>query len=255
MIKCTFLIILLITSFIEIVKAEKLVRPGLLLTFDDRNMLNWEKQIPLFAKYNAHVTFFVDHFDELTPAQISALQKLRSASHSIGCHGLRHLKAAEYCEKYPVERYISEEIMPAIKIMEEDGFTPTCFAYPNSNHNDITDRTLLNYFRHLRSGCHIAGSMESKDCAFVKTENIQNKRCINGISFHPKSRNDELVIQAKKAIDRIAKNMECLILYSHDIRNIGEEGPLNFITVDALDEILEYASNKHIKFYSFDELP
>lgn len=30
---------------------------GLLLTFDDRNMVNWAKQIPLFDKYDAHVTF------------------------------------------------------------------------------------------------------------------------------------------------------------------------------------------------------
>lgn len=239
----------------EMQKREILSTPGILLTFDDRNMLNWEKQIPLFAKYNAHITFFVDRFDQLSPDQIRALKKLKEAGHSIGCHGLRHLKAAEYCKENSVGMYISEEIVPAIKMMEEKGFIPSCFAYPNSNHIDVTDQALLKYFRHLRSGCKVEGSMEETERAFVKTNDVQGTGRLDGISFHPKSESDELVIQAKKAIDRIVGNGELLVLYAHDIRSRGESGSGHFITEDALEEILKYAVNKQIKIYSFDELP
>lgn len=235
-------------------KKESRLKSGLFLTFDDRNMINWEKQIPLFAKYKARVTFFVDHFDELTPEQILALHKLKNGGHAIGCHGLRHLKAAEYCEKYSVEKYISEEVEPAIRSMDEKGFRPACFAYPSSNHSDITNSALLNYFRHLRSGCGITGNMEKTEKAFVRIKDLTDKGCLNGISFHPKSRTDELVIQAKKALDRIKRNGEILVLYAHDIRNENESGPKNFISVEALEEILAYAATKHIKLYSFDEL-
>lgn len=236
-------------------KDKKLLQPGLLLTFDDRNMLNWEKQIPLFAKYGAHVTFFIDHFDELSPEQIQALKKLKNAGHTIGCHGLRHLRAVEYCKNYSVEKYLSDEILPAIKIMEEKGFSPSCFAYPNSNHDDVTDKALLTCFRHLRSGSGVAGSIESTENVFVSIEDIRKKGRLDGISFHPKHRTDELVIQAKRAVDRIKKNGELLVLYAHDIRNEEEKGPKNYITLDALEEILMYAAKKQVKLYSFDELP
>jgi len=235
--------------------SKKSLAPGLLLTFDDRNMYNWEKQIPLFAKYNAHVTFFIDHFDELTPDQIKALQNLKDAGHTIGCHGLRHLKAVDYCEKYGTEKYISDEIAPAIKIMKEKGFPPDCFAYPNSNNDELTDRILLKYFRHLRTGCRVENEIMKTEKAFVKVNEVKGQGCLNGISFHPKLKTDDLVIQAKRALDRIKSNGELLVLYAHDIRNENEKGPKNFITIDALEEILSYAKSNHIKLYSYDEIP
>ncbi|WP_172594586.1 polysaccharide deacetylase family protein [Mariniphaga sediminis] len=234
----------------------KITEPGVILTFDDRNMLNWEKQIPLFAKYNAHVTFFVDRFDELTPEQLQALKRLKEAGHTIGCHGLRHRKAAEFCEKFSVEDYIVAEIEPAIKVMEEKGFPPMCFAYPNSNHSALTDSVLLNYFRYLRSGgIRIDDSSSNKEKAFVPVNDIRGKGRLDGVSFHPKSKNDDLVLQVKDAIKRLKENNELLVLYAHDIRNLGEEGPKNYITVEALDEILSYAHKYQIKFYSYEELP
>ena len=235
--------------------SAKGLKPGLLLTFDDRNMINWEKQIPLFAKYGAHVTFFIDDFDQLTPDQIGALQKLKNAGHAIGCHGLRHLKAVDYSAAYSVEKYIANEIEPAIKAMKEKGFTATSFAYPNSNSNENIDRALQKYFRHLRSGCRIGEEIAETDHAFVKIDEMYGKIHLDGISFHPKSKTDDLVAQVKKAINRLKKNRELLVLYAHDIRNENEPGPKNFITVEALEEILAYAKKNHIQLYSFDELP
>jgi len=56
--------------------------------------------------------------------QIIALQDLKNACHAIGCHGLRHLNAIDYCQKYSIEKYNSDEIGHAIKIMKEMGFSP-----------------------------------------------------------------------------------------------------------------------------------
>ena len=235
--------------------AETSLKPGLVLTFDDRNIENWEKQIPLFEKYNAHVTFFIDHFDMLTPDQMRSLRKLKDAGHAIGCHGLRHLRAPDYCEKYSVEKYISDEIEPAIIRMNKEGFHATCFAYPNSAFNELTDQALLKYFRHLRSGCGIEAELKKTERVFTRIADIKNKGRLDGISFHPKSPSDDLVTQVKQAVGRIKENREILVLYAHDIRNAGEEGPKNYITADALEEILSFAASNQIAFYSFDELP
>ncbi len=226
--------------------------PGILLTFDDRNMINWEKQIPLFGKYNAHVTFFVDHFDELTPEQRQALKKLEKAGHAIGCHGLRHIKAAEYCEEHSPEEYIATEIGPALAAMKKQGFVPTCFGYPNSNRSSLTDSILVKYFRHFRNGGIKAEHIEK---ALYDIDKIPETVCLTGLSFHPKSKDDELVLQVKEAIEQMKGKNKLLVLYAHDIRNVGEKGPKNYITIDALEELLKFAYVNNVKLYSYDELP
>ena len=235
--------------------ADRKMKPGLFLTFDDRNMLHWEKQIPLFERYNAHVTFFIDHFDKLTPKQIDALNKLKEAGHAIECHGLRHRKAVEYCEKYSSEKYISEEITPALESMNKVGFSSRVFAYPNSNSNELTDSILIRYFCYLRSSCAVKDRIVKTEKFFLKAKDIHKKQKFYAASFHPKSKNDDLVHQAKEAIDRIKKNEECIVLNSHDIRNKNEDGAKNFMTPDALEELLLYAKNNQLGLYSFDELP
>jgi len=236
-------------------QAGKDLQPGILLSFDDRNMMHWEKQIPLFAKYDANVTFFIHRFDELTEEELTALRNLKNAGHTIGCHGLRHIKAAEYSEKYSTSQYMSEEIFPAIKVMTEKGFPPSSFAYPSSNNNDDTDRVLLEYFRYIRTGCGIEGEMIKTERAFKKIADIRDKIRFDAMSFHPKSPVDTLVIQIKDAMDRIKERGEIFAVNSHDLRNEGEEGPRHYITVDALEETLAYAQAHGIKFYSYDELP
>ena len=252
--KVLLLICLLLVSGGSVM-AKKTMKPGLCLTFDDRNMLHWEKQIPLFAKYNAHVTFFVDHFDELTADQLRALNELKKAGHAIGCHSMRHLRAPEYCAKNSVEKYLADEIEPAIKLMKEKGFFPTCFAYPFSDYNELTDNALLKYFRHLRTGFHVSKGMETTERVFVKMEDVEKTGRLTGVSFQPKSNDDDLIIHAQRAIDRIAKNKELLVFYAHDIRNPGEETPQVNITTDILEKIMAYAVTKKVKLYSYDELP
>ena len=249
------LIIIQLVTFSACDPCNTKLQSGILLTFDDRNMLNWENHIPLFSKYNAHVTFFIDRFDELTDEQIVSLHKLKDAGHAIGCHGLRHIKAAEYSEQYSVDQYISEEILPAIKVMKDKGFYPSCFAYPNSNHNSDTDEALLKHFRYLRSGTGVQEEIIKTSNVFVKTSEISGGRRLDGLSFHPKSVTDDLIVQLKAAMERLSNEEELLVLYAHDIRAPWEEGPKNFITPGALEEVLKYAYSKNIKFYSFDELP
>lgn len=54
----------------------------LLLSFDDRNLADWEKAIALFGKYGAHATFFVT--GKIEGDAVRILKKLRDHGHTIG---------------------------------------------------------------------------------------------------------------------------------------------------------------------------
>lgn len=83
--------------------------------------------------------------------------------------------------------------------------------------------------------------------------NIEKYLRLDGFSFHPKSKDEELMVQVKKAIDRIKKNEAIMMLYAHDIRPVNEKGS-HFITPEALEEILAYVVSKQVKMFAFDEL-
>ncbi len=81
-------------SFGEEIAISK--EPGVLFTFDDRFISQWSAQLPLFAKYNAHATFFISGFYLLDSGQRSTLQTMKAAGPAIGCHSVNHLNAVDY---------------------------------------------------------------------------------------------------------------------------------------------------------------
>jgi len=119
--------------------------PGVILSFDDAFVADWLAAMPLFERYKAHVTFFISHFERLTPEQIDGLHRIERAGHAIECHGLRHERAATYCREHSLEQWLECEVQPAVAWMRQEGFEPTAFAYPCSENDDQTDRALLGF--------------------------------------------------------------------------------------------------------------
>ncbi len=66
---------------------------ALCLTFDDRNFDGWERNLPLFARYGAHATFFI--CGPIDARAEACMRRLSAAGHSIGLHGLNHLRAVD----------------------------------------------------------------------------------------------------------------------------------------------------------------
>ncbi|MCA9021429.1 MAG: polysaccharide deacetylase family protein, partial [Planctomycetaceae bacterium] len=147
---CLFLITSVSHAAEKPTTAAQSFRSGVVLTFDDRYVDQWVQQIPLFKKYDAHATFFVDHFYKLKPAQIAGLKKLQDAGHAIGSHSVNHIKAVDYVRTKGMKAYLQNEIDPSVKRLTEAGFPPTAFAYPNSSRSEEIDTALLKTFRHLR---------------------------------------------------------------------------------------------------------
>ena len=230
-------------------------RPGVLLTFDDAYVKEWVAAIPLFAKYNAHATFFVSQFDKLNKEQIEGLRTLKRAGHAIGCHGLRHRKAAEYARKHGVSGYLADEIEPALDLMKEGGFTPVSFAYPMSNRNDETDAALLKHFRHLRGGafCAEGQRLAELDSIFTPLGELPNRGCLLGRSIDKAGEEgrEHIIDEVKEALRRAKQRDECVVFYSH---NIGTH-PKNHIRPEALESILACGQQLGLPFYTYDNLP
>lgn len=229
---------------------------GVVFTFDDRFIDQWVKQIPLFEKYNAKVTFFVDHFHTLKPQQIEALKKLQDAGHVIGCHGVKHRKAVDYVREHGIERYLQDEINPAVKRMTDAGLKPTAFAYPSSSRNPEIDQALLKTFRHLRGGTGLSPNQRMRDLKsiFVPIDEIADTGCLigTGIDYAGTEKRPDYLVQIKDALDHAKQRGEIVVFYAH---NISDNGPGHHLQPKALEEILAHVQQIGLPTITYDDLP
>jgi len=228
---------------------------GVLFTFDDRFISQWSAQLPLFAKYNAHATFFISGFHLLDSGQIATLQQMHAAGHAIGCHSVNHLNAVDYVNQNGIDAYLRDEVDPAIAIMKTHGFNPTCFAYPSSANNDEIDQAMLTRFSYLRSGIGVAAdqTISMLDTIFTPVTNIVLRRSLigTGIDYAGTPERPDYVPQIKAALDRAKANHEIVVFYAH---NISEPTTGHHILPDVLEEILAYTQTIGLKTLTYDDL-
>ena len=247
---------LLIASSTHSVPNEtSLPESGVLFTFDDRFISQWSAQLPLFAKYNAHATFFISGFHLLDASQIATLHTMDAAGHAIGCHSVNHYNAVDYVNQHGLAEYLSVEVDPAIAIMKSNGFNPTCFAYPSSARNDEIDQAMLERFGYLRSGTGLptGDTISDLDIIYTPVTNIVQRRSLigTGIDYAGTDTRPDYVIQIKAALDRAKANQEIVVFYAH---NISEPTSGHHIQPDALEEILAYTQTIGIKTLTYDDL-
>jgi len=126
-------------------------RGALALSFDDTSVGAWHDQLDLFAKYDARITFFVSRYEYLSDEDHALLHDIAAAGHVIEAHTVNHLRAPDYVEANGMTAYMTDEVMPSIQILEDDGFDVTAFAYPFGSRTDETDHAILEQVQTLRS--------------------------------------------------------------------------------------------------------
>ena len=234
----------------------KSFQSGIVLTFDDRYIDQWVEQIPLFKKYDAHATFFIDHFYTLNPAQINGLNKLQNAGHAIGSHSVNHIKAIDHVRTKGMDSYLQNEIEPSVKRLTEAGFKPTAFAYPSSSRNEEIDLALLKTFRHLRGGTGLSQGQRMRDLKtiFTPVDQVAGRGCLigTGIDYAGTEKRPDYLTEIKDAMDHAKQRGEIVVFYAH---NISENGPGNHLQPRALEEILAHAQQISLPTLTYDELP
>lgn len=223
----------------------------ILLSFDDRFTDGWVEAIPLFAEHRARVTFFVDHFHELTTRQIDDLHRLAGAGHEVGCHGLTHASAPDLITSLGPEGLLAEEIDPAIRSMQAHGFEPRSFAYPRSRRTPETDVVLWRRFTRLRTGLTSTCGVPtpSFDACFFPMADRVNHRLIVGKSI------DEVGItdtQLDGLVTRAAEAGSCLALYAHAITEHAEH---HSISPRRLKRLLHLADRNGLRLECFHDAP
>ena len=121
-----------------VLAAKEWPRHGVLaLSFDDRNMADWERAFPLFEKYGASATFFI--CGAIGSNEVAFARKALSMGHEVGLHGLKHRNAPDAVASLGQDGYWEAEIAPQLSAFREAGVPIRSFAYPNCRRNDATD--------------------------------------------------------------------------------------------------------------------
>lgn len=233
----------------------------LLLSFDDRNFDGWIKALPIFEKYGAHATFFIN--GEFSPHEISACRRLMSQGHSIGLHGRTHANVPEYVQAHGVQAYFADEIDKP-KRQAAEALVPTDdFAYPNCRRTDETDKILLTRFNRLRGGLGKIRPYDPKglkraqlkplvtdERVFFPSKELISRRVVNSLligEFY-NTDIDDIVACVKRAGER----KEVLVLASHKIEPDAKR--INMKT-EWLEKILSAAKESGVKVLSFGDVP
>lgn len=118
-------------------------RGGLALAIDDNAIDDWYALRPLFAQYNAHITFFVSRWDQQAQPQIDELMQLAADGHELEPHTVNHLHTIAYIRDHGLDTWLADEVDPSIEVMRQHGLSPAFFAYPFGERTDATDEALL----------------------------------------------------------------------------------------------------------------
>ena len=224
-------------------KDGHLNQAGVALTFDDDRVDNWFKYLRYLDSAHVKATFYISRYNRFTAGQKRKLVIIQSHGHEIAFHSTNHYNMLDYVYRYKhtVDELIFNEVESGLKMMNNDGFYPTTFAYPYGAHNGLYDKMLMRYFKSVRA---LNGSNDfSKSLA--PTENNQ---LLYGLGIDKSSkRSDEVVMQVIKSA--YEKN-NCAVFVSHDINTAGKLS----VTLDRLTKIVNYVNQLGLKFYTVSQI-
>ncbi len=236
-------------------------RGVLLLAFDDRNFADWERALPIFAKYNAHVSFFIS--GEYDATAVGAAKKLMAAGHTLGLHGQRHLNVPEAIAKFGKDGWRQREVSTAQRQADAASIPVHSFAYPNNRRDDTSDAYLLTQFKRLRAGIpgvrpydpegkRIAElkPLATDDRLFFPVQELPKRRVLGGIILGDAYHVDLEDVLA--CVRRAGERKEVLLFTSHGI-SPNAKG-INLKT-EWLERILAEAQKSGLQILGFNDLP
>ena len=128
-------------TFDELERGEP--RAGLALAFDDNAPDQWMTVRDLLDQHHARVTFFVSRWATMTLPEHQELAILAKDGHALEPHTVHHLHANDYVAQNGLDAYITDEVLPSIKVLTDAGFDPHSFAYPFGEHTPEIDDAVL----------------------------------------------------------------------------------------------------------------
>ena len=211
----------------------------IVIGFDDNYVDEWYKIKDTLKYYGVKCTFFVAGFGMLNKRQIKELETLQLEGHEIGCHSRTHADAESYSNKYGVDKYIGDEIIPEIKSMTKSGFHSVSFSYPNGSRNMKLDKALHDYFKIIR-GVTVYSRPVYSQFPVVNGFGMDDNYCSLESIF--------------KELERDSKRGQFVVLFGHTPTVKPFTVPRYYTTVDRLVKIIKKAKSLGFTFCKISEL-
>ena len=223
--------------------------PHVHLCFDDRSVSNWHGARGILARHRAKAVFYVDGFHLLSSEEIGMLDDLRADGHVVGCHGKAHRDAVAYSRRYGIDRYIDDEIVPAMEEMIGAGFDPTHFAFPFTRFDDALFAEMERIFCFVRSGN--AGTMWSGGRAIP----LQGRADVGRIPIESAIRAGDLADAVETIRSGVEEGVSPVIIF-HDVRPADAPAHAGthargYITPDELNTVLSAITHSGYSYETF----
>jgi hypothetical protein len=212
--------------------AEGGITAGILLGFDDNYYAGWEAAFPLFDRYGAKVTFFVQG----NPA---FCLKALARGHDIGYHTENHVDLRN------IDRAAwTYETLDSARALRESGIPLAAFAYPFGFSDPWMDEELLQHYAIIRGFGITLRLYTAEEIAsgVITSKSIDNTVIPDDTAFYQMI--GELLQTTKAAGNLIVP------LTTHNIDDGAQWG----ITNARLEFLLRTASEMGLRFYTYREL-
>ncbi|MFO7789685.1 MAG: polysaccharide deacetylase family protein [Bacteroidales bacterium] len=213
----------------------------IMLSFDDQHVDSWYAHRRLFNDYNAQVCFYVTRPLNLSGDEFNKLLALQEDGHIIGSHGMYH----RHINEFPTaESYYKQEVLPSIRILENQGIHVKSYAYPYGKGRKDIDSLLISKGLTIRYAgwnySHKVLSMLNK--YYIPPKSEPEKYFALGIDHNYKIGYVDIFLGLRKA-----KNENSIIvLHGHDIDRKFED----YIThTSKLEFLLRQCNRKNIEFH------
>ena len=224
-------------------KEGHLPEAGVVLTFDDDRINNWYEYLPMLDSAGVKATFYICKYNRFTSEQKRKLAIIKSHGHEIAFHSTNHYNMEDYVykQKHTIDDLMRCEVEAGLKLMNQDGFYPTTFAYPYGAHNGVLDKTLMRYFKSVRA---LNGTQDySKSVVSTQHNNLLYGLGIDKSSKRSDKDITNILLSAKN-------NHGCVVFVSHDINTSNQYST----TLRRLLEIISFVKENNMKYYTASEI-
>jgi hypothetical protein len=85
----------------------------------------------------------VCRYETITDEERAGIDVLAADGHDIEPHTVHHLHGNEYVREYGLDQYMTDEVLPSMKVLADAGYPSSTFAYPWGEHTHDVDEAIL----------------------------------------------------------------------------------------------------------------
>jgi peptidoglycan/xylan/chitin deacetylase (PgdA/CDA1 family) len=194
------------------------------------------------------MTFYITGYHELNDAEKDILKKIKAHGHEIAFHTTNHVNINDFLEDKSADDYITEEILPDLRLMQKDSFQVKNFAYPYGYGDATVDRLLMNYFKSIRK-IRVTTYFRLYELDEILYDFPTYDRIVYGADIDRGTGVSGPDIE--KALKRAKEENKVIFLYCHKIGNTGDDYE---ITEKRLRQIVDYCNNHEMVSLTVNDL-